>query len=136
VLWLVQHEGECIRLARTGSDKGDARSVIKDGEGKGDALWGRLGRVLEIGHPPVAFGEELMAWEKRAGVAILADPQEDEVKNGKASRILLGKLVNELPFVGICKFFEIVKVGGIDRVDVPRGDGNMVKQLGLAEVVV
>ena len=102
LLWIVQNEGEYIHLALSGGDKGDTRGVIKDGKGEGDALWGRFRRVVEIGDPSVGFGEKFVAWEKRAGVAVLTDTKEDEVKDGEASRVLLSKLANELLFVGIC----------------------------------
>lgn len=63
-LWFVEYEGECVHLALSSSDKGDAGSVVEDGEGKGDTHWGRLGGVVEIGYPPVAFVEQLVAREK------------------------------------------------------------------------
>lgn len=135
-VWFVEYEGECVHLALSGSDKGETRSVVEDGKGEGDALWRGLGRVVEIGYPPVTFGEQLVAWEKRAGVAVRTDSEKDEVKDGEASRVLLGELANELLFVSICKFFEIVEKIGVDGVDVLRGDGDMVEQLGFAETVV
>lgn len=69
-LWLVQDEGEDVCLALTGGDEGNAGSVIKDGKGKGDALWRWLGRVLEIGHPCATFLEEFVVWEKGTGVSV------------------------------------------------------------------
>lgn len=135
-LWFVEYEGKYIDLALSGSDKGETRSVVEDGKGKGDTAWGRLGGVVEISYPSVAFGEQLVAREKRAGVAIRTDSKEDEVKHGEASRVLLGEFVNELLFVCICEFFEIVEKSGIERVNVRRGDGDVLEQLGLAEVVV
>lgn len=110
--------------------------MVEDGEGKGDAPRGRLRRVLEISYPSVAFGEQLVAREERAGVAIRTDSKKDEVENGEAGRVLLGELVDELFFVGICEFFEIVEKSGVERVNVRRGDGDVIEQLGLAEIVV
>lgn len=60
-------------------------------------------------------------------MAVWTDPKEDEIKDGEAGRVLLGELVNELLLVGVCEFFEIVEKSGIERVDVPRGDGDVVE---------
>lgn len=136
VVLLVQDEGEYIHLVLADGDKGDARSMIEDGKGEGDAFGGRLGRVVEIGNPSVSFGEQLVAWEKGASVAVWTDAEKDKVKDGEARRVLLGELVDELLFVGICEFLEIVELSCVDGVDVGRGDGNMVKELGHAELVV
>ena len=135
-VWLVENEGKDIYLVLASGNKCDTRGVVENGKGEGDTFWGRLWRVADIGDPSVTFFEELVAWEKGASVAVWANSQEDKVKDGEARRVLLGKLVDELLFVGIRELLEIVEVCGVDGVDVGGGDGDVVKELCHAEMVV
>lgn len=138
LLWLVQHGVQGILLARTGRHKGNARGVVQDGVRERDAFLGMLRAVLDVRYPAVLLAEELVAGEERAGVAVGADAEEDEVEDGKARGVLHGELVDELLLVRVRELLEVVREVRVDRVDLVRGDarGKLGEELAHAERVV
>lgn len=114
---------EDVALAGTGGDESDLCAVEDDGQTQGDTLrWG-LGRVGDAEDPSVGFAEKGVLGEERAGVAIGAAAEENEIEEGKLDRVAGGEDGNELLFVLVGALLSIVKVFLLDGVD-----------LGLAEL--
>ena len=135
-----------ICLVRAGRDKGDASAMIKDGEGKRQALRGWLGAVDDVRDPARLLRQEWVSWEEGAGVAVRTDTEEDEVEDGEASRVLVSEFADQLLLVRVCNFFERVLVkglggccldqGGINGMDVFLRNGDFGPELLVAEPVV
>ena len=104
--------------------------------GERDAARGRLGRVLDVRHPAVGLRQELVAWEERGRVAVGADAEQDEVKDGEARRVLLRKLADQLLLVCVRELLEVVQQRWVDRVDVLWRDGHLGVERILRKLVV
>ena len=127
-----------ICLVRAGRDKGDASAMIKDGEGKRQALRGWLGAVDDVRDPARLLRQEWVSWEEGAGVAVRTDTEEDEVEDGEARRVLHGELLDELLLVRVRELFEVteeVRVDGVDGGLGPSG-GELGEELADAEPMV
>lgn len=110
--------------------------MVDNGEGECDAFRRRLGGVFDVRDPAVVFGEELMARKERRGVAVGADAEEDEVKDGKTRRVLLREFVDELLLVRVGELLEVVRERVIDGVDVVARDGDLGEELVRAEEMI
>lgn len=82
-------------FAATSRDKGDTHGVRDHGQGQCDALGRRLGAVLDGGNPGGSLAQEFVAGEQRAGVAIGAAAEQQEVEDGQTDRITAGKRADE-----------------------------------------
>ena len=132
----VQDIGQNLYLARAGGDERDARGVVDDGEGERHATRWRLGRVLDVRHPAIVLRQELVSREERGRVAVGADAEEDEVKDGEARRVPLGELLDELLLVRVRELLEVVQLRLVDRVDVVARDGHFGEERVEREFVV
>ncbi len=136
MLWIVQDGAEGLCLSSAGRDERDAGGVVDNGKGECDAAGRGLGRVLDVGDPAVLLREERVAGEERGGVAVGADAEEDEVKDGETRRLLLRELPDELFLVRVCELLEVVEQVGVDGVDVLARDGHLRVERARGEVVV
>ena len=125
-----------ILLSSTGSNVSDAERMGDDRQGEGDALRGRLGRVVLSTHPGVLFAQQLMPGEQTAGVAIRTAAQEDEVEHGQLDAVLGSKSAHQILLVRIGDLLRVVV--GLNRVH--RGSSqlcrNLADQLLFEETVV
>lgn len=106
-------------------NKGAPRGVVQHWERKSDATWWRLGRVLNRRDPAVCLVQELVAGEERACMAIGTHSEQDQVKDGEACRVFLGKLSDEDLFVRVRNFLGVIQQASINGVDVGIWDGHM-----------
>jgi len=106
-----------ILLAASSGDKCDADSVVNHGEGEGDALGRRLGRIFDGSDPGVDLAEKLMTREERAGMSIGSASEEEEVEDGQTNRVAAGEASNEGLLVLVGKLLNVVQVLGVDGVD-------------------
>lgn len=67
---------------------------------------------------------------------IRAHAEEDQVKDGESGRVLVREGFDELRFVLISKFFDVVKEGGIDFMNVGWGDTGLREEFVVDELVV
>lgn len=126
-----------VLLAAAGRDKGNSDGVVDDREGKGDALRGRLGGVVDGRDPGAGLAEEGVAGEERAGMAVRAAAEEEEVEDGQADRVAGGEAGDEGLLVLVGELLEVIEVGDVDGVDFGLlVGGELVEQLGLEEGVV
>ena len=133
---MVQDVAEDFHLTSTSRDECDAGSVVDHREGKRDTAGRGLGRVSDVRDPAVLLREELVAREERGGVAVGADAEEDEVKDGEARRVLLRELPDELFLVRVRELLDIAEQLRVDRVDVLGKDGHLRVERGQGKVVV
>lgn len=132
-------------LARACRDKGNVDSVGNNRQGKGDALRRGLGRVCLRRNPSILLAKQGMAREERAGVAIGAAAQEDEIEGGQLDAVLGGKLAHQILLIEICEFLRIVilnvlLVDGVDdrcaELERDLGDELVVQQTVVAILMV
>ena len=111
--------------------------MVDHGKSERDALWGRLGGILDRSDPSVGLAEQLMAGEERAGVSVGSTSQEEKVEDGQADRIATGEASNKGLLILVGKFLDVVQVLGVDGVD---GRllilGDLVQELLLQESIV
>ena len=136
LLRIVEDSAEGLCLTSATRDERDARGVVDHGEGERDAAGRGLRRVVDVRDPAVLLREERVAGEERGGVAVGADAEEDEVKDGEARRLLLRELPDELLLVRVRELLEVVELVRVDRVDVLGGNGHLRVERALGEEVV
>lgn len=91
--------------------------MVDDGEGESDALRGRLGRVVDGSNPGAGLAKQRVAGEERAGVAIGAAAEEEEIEDGQANRVAAGEASDEGLLVLVGEFLKVVQVLSVDCVD-------------------
>lgn len=128
-----------VLFAGAGGDKGNLGAVHDDGQAEGDALrWG-LGRVGNAQAPGVRLAQQGVLGEERAGVAVGAAAQQDEVKQRQLDRVAGGKGGDEELFVLVGAFLGVVEVLLVNGVDFGLAQllrGDLGQQLVLEQLVV
>jgi hypothetical protein len=148
VLRHVEHGVQSIRLIRSRGDERHAGSMVKHGVRESQPSRWRFRAVGDVRHPSVVLGQERVAWEEGARVAVRADTEQDEVEGGETGRVLGRELADELLLVGVCDILERVlgvheRLGRgwvdelwVDSVDVFLWNGDFGPEVGRAERVV
>lgn len=123
-LGIAKNIVENVLLAGTGSNKGDMRRVLNDGQGECDAARRGLGRVLHTSNPGRHLIQHRVLWKKGARVAILPAAQEQQVESGEANSIGTRENADKLLLVLVSKLLQRIFVlqsrekGSVDRVDL------------------
>ena len=133
---MIEHAHKDVCFLLSCSNEAYSGSMVDNRERECDALWGWLRGVVEEGYPAVLLGKELMSREERSRVSIRSHSKKNQIKDGEAGGILLGKFADELFFVSIGKLLQIVEKRRIDGMDVGLRDRDVGKQMGGARRVI
>jgi hypothetical protein len=129
---------ENVFLSSTGADECYARSVLHNGERKGNALGRRLRRVLDAQHPGVGLAQLRVAGEKRAGVSIGPAAKEQQVEKRQLNTIARSENRHKSLLVRVGCFLRVVEQRLVNGEDLGRSKlgGDFGQQLFLHEPVV
>lgn len=121
----IQNGLEDVCFVSPTSYESDSRSVIDDGIGESDTLWGWFGRIGDVCDPSVFLGEQFVSGEERCCVSVGTHSQEDEIEYWESCGIAACEFSDKLLFVIVREVLEIICERVVDGVDLVLGNGNL-----------